>query len=118
MKEHITKKEWLALDHATRFKIREAFKVGRSENPQIVDDRIVSDGASEHDLAISLNARTISAHLKTKQEDCDVLWGMLIDNMTLRSTPIVETAPEAEVPDAPAAEEKPKAAKKGRPKKK
>lgn len=117
MKQHITKDQWLQLNGNERRVIREAFSIGRSENPQVIDDRVVSDGVSVHDLSLSLNVENMSRFLGRKGE-CDELWEALKAELLKverpgDAEPMAQLPPEpaTDTPDAPKAK-KPKKSKK------
>jgi hypothetical protein len=82
----ISKDQWTGLPSATRIALRKRFDLRPSESPQVVDDRVISDGISIDTLRSVFNEDKMREHLgKAAPEDasCTDLFRLIVaDTMT------------------------------------
>jgi hypothetical protein len=82
MQTQLTKPQWCALSQETRNKLREIFKIKKSEGAEICSDKLVSDGTSHDDL-MAISVETMQKYLGSKETDFAKLFEDVLDTMFL-----------------------------------
>ncbi len=119
-KQYIDKSQWTALHGDVRFKLRQVFSIALTESPNVVDDRVISDGVSETDLRNTFSVTAMRAHLGRKTGECDELFAAVIEKALKgeASPEPVEEVPVQAEETAPVASEAPVEGGSSRPKRK
>lgn len=94
----ISKDQWTGLPSATRIALRKRFELRPTESPQVVDDRVISDGISLDTLRSVFNEERMREHLgKAAPADasCTDLFRLIVEETMSEAGPkAAEVAPQ------------------------
>lgn len=104
MNPQLTKPQWCALPIEVRNKLREIFKINRSEGCEIVSDKLMSDGTSHIDLQ-AINVASMQTYLNSEETDFAKLFDEVLSLVNPVEAPIAEGTFDGVIEEMPKAEE-------------
>jgi len=117
-KQYIDKSQWTSLHGDIRFKLRKEFGINLTEQTNVVNDTVISDGVSQDSLRYTFSVPKMRAYLSAKDGTCDELFRAVIERVknpeqvTHIVTSKASTAPIEPVTPEPAKVEKKKRTRK------
>jgi hypothetical protein len=77
MNPQLTKPQWVSYPQSIREKLREIFKIPKSEGCEVCNNMLVSDGSSHQDLQ-AISVASMQEYLKTDEDDFKKLFDAVL----------------------------------------